>query len=285
MPWANRHYECLPPGEHYLDEVWSESVESSCSDDHRDTLDNRNEQCWYGENLYEGYPQWELSSDWPWKQTREDWQTTVAKVLKSLGSGEGSRRLELWFPDPQRYIVGVRSLVQGGPISKALRQLVGISELIVHGVQELGATEATAEVMKVSKVTARLSRSRVRPHIHVEAGRPDLMIYSSWRLIFSTWKRIEFQLIAPRRPTKDIFSNLPSEIHRQIFSYCFFPTENCSMLSLNPFSGDLHYPQKVFQNYFFGDEIYWTSHLGIDIESSDLYIARTILGTSRLFYS
>jgi len=131
------------------------------------------------------------------------------------------RRLELWFPDPQRFALGYVLSKEDRMFLRLLWPLEGLSELIIHGIDELGIIEVNLERMKIPRVIAELNCSRARPFLHIEAGRPNLRANPNWQVCQSNRYTINLELQKAKTVSKDMFSELPTEIRALIYNYLF----------------------------------------------------------------
>lgn len=95
----------------------------------------------------------------------------------------------------------------------------GLSELILHGIEELATIECCASSMHLSKLIAELHSSHIWPLLHVEAGRPSLRAYANWQLVHSSQDKITLELSSSEKLTIDHFSLLPPEIRLNINEY------------------------------------------------------------------
>lgn len=169
------------------------------------------------ENLYDGYPPWEGIQEFRRFQVHSS--DAIVEALTSLQQCCGLRRLELWLPDPQRFALGYVLLKENRTFLRLLWPLEGLSELVIHGIDELGIIAVNVERTKISKVTAELNCSRARPFLHIEAGRPNLRANPNWQVCQSDRYTITLQLQKAKTVPKDMFSQLPTEIRSLIYDY------------------------------------------------------------------
>lgn len=183
--------------------------------------DESDSDCLFDSYLYEGYPDWVQRHSSAELFNREAGWRYMIEALKALTRCSNLRQLRLVFPDPQRYIAGWRCLVGFDEISEILRQLVVTEELHVEGIDEFGVLGDMIDLLNVPRATVTLNNSRARPHLHVEAGRPNLRAHGNWRLIGSSWKTIQFERIQPARPLRNRLLSLPGELFSQIMDYVY----------------------------------------------------------------
>lgn len=174
------------------------------------------------ENLYDGYPSWDRPHrrcDYHFFQVPSS--DAIVEALTSLQKCCSLRRLELWFPDPQRFALGYVLLREYRMFLRLLWPLEGLSELIVHGIDELGIIEVNVERMDIPRVIAEFNCSRARPFLHIEAGRPNLRANSNWQVCQSNRYTITLELQKAKTLAKDMISRLPTEIRVSIYDYLF----------------------------------------------------------------
>lgn len=230
----------------------------------------------YGsENLYDGYPQWDYEGTY----VSNDLGSPYA-ILEALGSLRRCcrvRRLELWFPNPQRFALGYGLLKEDRMFLELLWPLHDLSELIIHGVDKLGIIESVVEHMNLSMVRAELNCSRVRPFLHVEAGRPNLRAEANWRVLQSNRYTLMMEIRKADIVPKDIFSGLPAEVRALIYDY-LFPCWYENFHGAGRFDiGNIEHPYIMLQNLF--------SFCRCDeFERTFLTGAAALLGVSRLLH-
>ena len=224
------HYQYLWTGhEERFQDILDERLENSSYHCSADTVESQltnlhddiQPECLFDFDLNEGYPEWNREGFPDTVPPREIDQRDITKALQSLTRCTNLRQLRLVFPDPQRYVAGWRCLVDDDDLLKAFRQLAVTEQLRVEGIDDLGALGEIVDLVNVPKATATLNNSSARPHLHVEAGRPNLRAYSNWRVTKSTWKTIQFERIQTEEPPRDRISFLPRELVRYILSYVF----------------------------------------------------------------
>lgn len=171
------------------------------------------------EDLYDGYPSW--GHRWAYDSRDSRSPTTIFKAIDSLTQCYNLRRLELWFPDPQRFSLGYGCLREDRMFLRRLWPISGISELIIHGIDELGIVESAIERMEIPRVIAELNCSRARPFLHIEAGRPNLRANAHWGVTRSNRFTLTFELRRGKAVLRDRFSSLPAEVRMSIYEYLF----------------------------------------------------------------
>ena len=150
-----------------------------------------------------------------WKESR----IFMIRIFHILRECAALKRLEIWFPDPQRFIAGLLCFREDKKCLKIIQSLRGLSELILHGIEELATIECCASSMHLSKLIAELHSSYIWPLLHVEAGRPSLRAYANWQLVHSSREKITLELSSSEKLTIDRFSLLPPEIRLNINEY------------------------------------------------------------------
>ncbi len=98
------------------------------------------------EILYDGYPPWNYLQDYRFFQVPSS--DAIVEALILLQQCCSLRRLELWFPDPQRFALGYVLSKEDRMFLRLLWPLEGLSELIIHGIDELGIIEVNVERKK-----------------------------------------------------------------------------------------------------------------------------------------
>ena len=171
------------------------------------------------EDLYNGYPAWGYR--WGYMVHRWPSPTTIFEAIDSLTLCCNLRRLELWFPDPQRFALGYGCLREDRMFLKRLWPLTGLSELIIHGIDRLGIIDSAIERMEIPRVVAELNCSRARPFLHIEAGRPNLRANTHWHVTQSNRFTLTFELQKGKAIPRDRFSSLPAEVRTSIYDYLF----------------------------------------------------------------
>lgn len=180
---------------------------------------------WWPEILREGLESWTavqqtsqnlgILEDRPFPERLSG---SVEPIVEVLAQCKELRRLEICFPDAQRFKAG--HLQRGTrKCLKKIQSLTQISHLTVRGISNLAALECMASSMNLSRMIAELGRSRRLPFLHVESGRPDLRMYPKWQILRSNRYEISFELILSETPMKDSFSGLPAEIRASIYKY------------------------------------------------------------------
>ena len=194
------------------------------------------------EDLYDGYPSWK--QEWVHAFSHVDPPAMVVGALESIAQCCNLHRLELWFPDPQRFALGYGCLREDKVFLRYISALKGLSELFIHGMDELPLIETIAVGMNIPKVIAELNCSRARPFLHVEAGRPNLRANPSWRVLRSDRYTLTLELRKGDYVRRDMFSTLPTEVRALIYDYlfpCWFET----------FRGNYHCDWRPEVNYPF----------------------------------
>ncbi|MCJ1368934.1 hypothetical protein MMC20_000141 [Loxospora ochrophaea] len=197
--------DCFPKFHKPRNAADSDSAET-LQDDTGTSLD------WLEEDLDEDfYPKWRRVNG-----LRHNFQQHVGSALEYLAQCKLLLRLEIWFPDPQRFAAGWVCISKGGPISEAIQRLTNVRDLVVHGLEELGTLHGISNAVNV---TAEFHSSPVRPHLHVEAGRPSLRAVSGWKVQYSSKDRIAFRRIPLSLAGADFFAGLAPEIRFTIFEF------------------------------------------------------------------
>ena len=203
------------------------------------------------DDLYDGYPRWK--HEWAHVFYHVDPPITIIKALESIAQCCNLRHLGLWFPDPQRFALGYGCLKEDRMFLRHIWPLKGLSELIIHGVDELLLIETIVDRMDIPRVVVELNCSRARPFLHIEAGRPNLRANTSWRVLRSDRYTLTLELRKDDYVRRDLFSQLPAEVRLLIYDYllpCWFDS----------FHGNGHYdwhdqinrPFILLQNLSFG---------------------------------
>lgn len=126
--------------------------------------------------------------------------------------------LELWFPDPQRSLVGCTLIQRYKNFLNIVRSCHNLSRLHIHGVDELALIENAVQGTRIRKIIAELNSSSRCPFLGIEAGRPNLRAYANWNLLQSNRHLIAFEL-KNSEPRVDRFSLLPAEIRFRIYHF------------------------------------------------------------------
>lgn len=133
-----------------------------------------------------------------------------------------TEKLEIWFPDPQRCLVGCLISQEKCETLKSLSKLEFLCTLTVHGIDKLSIFEQALSPSRPIISTAELNRSLDRPFPNVDAGRPHLLqSYPRWRLIYDTRDVLRFRLSLNQSMKVDRFSILPPEIRTCIYEHYF----------------------------------------------------------------
>ncbi len=201
------------------------------------------------EDMYHGYPLW--GSQWDYVFWNANEPAIIIEALDSLKKCCNLRRLELWFPDPQRFVLGYALLKEDRMFLRRLWSLKGLSELIVHGIDELGVIESAVDHMSISTVIAELNCSRARPFLHVEAGRPNLRALTNWRVLQSNRYTLILELQDSRVVPKDMFSSAPAEVRALIYDYLFPCWHETFHGTYNFEISTIRYPYIMLQNLSF----------------------------------
>ena len=228
------------------------------------------------EDLYDGYPSWapelehHLSSD-------VDSPTIIFQALHSITRCLYLRCLEIWFPDPQRFALGYECLRQDRMFLQRLWPLKKLSNLIIHGIDELGIIATIAEPMKILRVIAELNCSRARPFLHIEAGRPNLRANTNWGVLESNRYTLRFELKNERSISRDRFSELPTEVRALIYDHIFRCWYEGFHGNGHVDDGNIQHPIILLQNLSFGCQ---------RTESGGKYLAgaAALLGVSKLLH-
>lgn len=148
-----------------------------------------------------------------------EWFDEVSCVLGHLPKFEALTRLEIWFPDSQQFQVGYDCMTNDRQLLRKVLALTQISELKVHGIENLAALEPTNPSKNLSSIIAELNHNGSRRALPVEAGRPCLRSYSNWQLVGADRYRITLEFRGARACGEDRFSQLPAEIRAKIFKF------------------------------------------------------------------
>lgn len=228
--WRDQYQEFWTDHEERFQDILTDLLEDGsihCSVDGGEEIrltklyDDSQTECLYDFDLHKGYPDWDRKYLHESIPSRDIAQMDMTRAMQSLKRCTNLRKLRLVFPDPQRYIAGWRCFVDCNELSEAFRQLVVTEEIHVEGIDDLGALGDIVDLLNVPQATATLNYSRVRPHLHVEAGRPYLRAYCNWHVIRSTWKTIQFKRIQTKEPPRDRILSLPWELVGHILNYVF----------------------------------------------------------------
>ena len=204
------------------------------------------------ESLCDGYPLWRDRQSYAGYDSAIH-PSSVLEALDFITKCCSLRRLELWFPDPQRFAMGYGLLREDRMFLRLLWPLKGLVELVIHGIDELGMIESVVETMDIPRVVAELNCNRARPFLHVEAGRPNLRANASWscRVPRNDRYTMTFELQRARPVYKDMFSNLPAEVRALIYD-SLFPCWYDSFHAAGHYDcGHIQYPYIILQDSAF----------------------------------
>ena len=203
------------------------------------------------DNLYDGYPQWK--QEWAHACYHVDPPASLIRALESITQCYNLRRLDLWFPDPQRFALGYGCLQEDHMFLRHIWPLKGLSELTIHGIDELLLIETMTDRMDIPRVVAELNCSRARPFLHVEAGRPNLRANQSWRVLQSDRYTLSLELRKGDYVRQDLFSKLPAEVRNMLYGYlfpCWFDSFHGN--SHYEWRDEVNHPFILIQNLSFG---------------------------------
>ncbi|KAL9035270.1 MAG: hypothetical protein Q9214_006663 [Letrouitia sp. 1 TL-2023] len=172
-------------------------------------------------NCYDGCPTWwgpvsETQNNAEWMANLGPYR--ICDSLQSLKECTRLQTLELWFPDPQRSLVGCTLIQCCKDFLNIIRSCHNLSQLHIHGVDELALIENAVQGTRIRKIIAELNNSSKYPFLGIEAGRPNLRAYANWKLLQSKRHLIAFQL-KNSGPRVDRFSLLPAEIRFRIYDF------------------------------------------------------------------
>ncbi|MCJ1265905.1 hypothetical protein MMC22_005787 [Lobaria immixta] len=199
------------------DWIWFDDEEGSWGDEYTGWADVLKERLefWNAVHDQQSIEALRIREDFRFPERLSD---SIGPILEVLAQCKALRRLEIYFPDAQRFMAG--HFCHG--TRKCLRRiqsLTQVSHLTVHGISNLAALECMASSMNLSRLVAELCRSRWAPFLHIESGRPDVRLYPNWRILRSNRYEISLEMKFSGTDMKDRLSGLPTEIRACIYKY------------------------------------------------------------------
>ena len=156
---------------------------------------------------------------WKGVPHRREWFCDVSRIFGYLPNFEALARLGIGFSEWRYFAISDDCMRNDRSLLNKVLSSTQISELKIHGIENLVALESANLSTDLSSFIAELNFDGPSRLDDIKTGRPNLRTYPNWQLVHSDRYRVALKYQSEGACEEDRISRLPAEIRAQIFKF------------------------------------------------------------------